>query len=182
MKVPKGFEIQGAEKDEYLLHIRKNVYGGCSAGRVWNKYLIEKLTSIGFVPSDIDDSVFYKGSAVYVLYTDDSILAGPDNKELDKIIAQMWSTGLELTEEGDIEDFLGVNIERKDDGSVHLTQPQLISQILEDLRLDGDNTTVKQTPVHHMVHSSDHLKQFASSYGHFESSIHIGLNFAPELT
>jgi hypothetical protein len=177
MKVPKGFEIQGAEKDEYLLHIRKNVYGGCSAGRVWNKYLIEKLTSIGFVPSDIDDSVFYKGNAVYVLYTDDSILAGPDNKELDKIIAQMRSTGLELTEEGDIEDFLGVNIERKDDGSVHLTQPQLISQILEDLRLDGDNTTVKQTPCASSLLLKRHSKS-ASFDGHFDYRSIIGkLNY-----
>ena len=27
MKIPRGFEIEGAAKDEYLLHIRPNIYG-----------------------------------------------------------------------------------------------------------------------------------------------------------
>ena len=59
----------------------------------------------------------------------------------------------------------GVNIERKDDGSVHLTQPQLISQILKDLRLDGDNTTVKQTPCASSLLLKRHSKS-ASFDGH----------------
>jgi hypothetical protein len=43
-----------------------------------------------------------------------------------------WTTTGEFPSiEGDIQDFLGVNIDRKDDGSIHLTQPHLIDQILE---------------------------------------------------
>ena len=147
------------------------------AGRVWNKHLVDRLTSIGFVPSKIDDSVFYKGNAVYILYTDDSILAGPDEQELADIIKEMQSTGLELTEEGDISDFLGVNIERQDDGTIHLTQPHLINQILKDLRLDGENVTVKQTP----CASSKLLKRHSTSDnfdGHFDYRSLIGkLNY-----
>jgi hypothetical protein len=48
----------------------------------------------------------------------------------------MQASGLQLTCEGTINDFLGVHMERKDDGSMHLTQPHLITQILQDLRLD----------------------------------------------
>ncbi len=59
------------------------------AGRVRNKHLIERLKKVGFVASQIDESLFYKGQSVYVLYTDDSILAGPDSKELDSIIEEM---------------------------------------------------------------------------------------------
>lgn len=177
MKIPRGFEIKGTEKDEYLLHIRKNIYGAVQAGRVWNKHLVDRLTSIGFVTSKIDDSVFYKGNAVYILYTDDSILAGPDEQELADIIKEMQSTGLELTEEGDISDFLGVNIERQDDGTIHLTQPHLINQILQDLRLDGDNVTTKQTP----CASSKLLKRHSTSDnfdGHFDYRSLIGkLNY-----
>jgi hypothetical protein len=47
-----------------------------------------------------------------VLYTDDSILAGPDSKELDSIIEEMKKAELDLTVEGDIADFLGVKIEK----------------------------------------------------------------------
>jgi len=52
---------------------------------------------------------------MYVLCTDDSILVGPDKDELKQVIADIKSAGLDVTEEGDIEDFLGVNIDRVDD-------------------------------------------------------------------
>jgi hypothetical protein len=83
---------------------------------------------------------------LYVLYTDDSILAGPDLKEIDRIIEEMKQAKLDITIEGDLQDFLGVNIERKEDGTIHLTQPHLIDQILEDLRLDKEHVKVKSTP------------------------------------
>ena len=57
----------------------------------------------------------------------------------------MKSVGLDITVEGDISDFLGVKIERKPDGTVHLNQPQLIDQILKLLRFDH-TTTPKSTP------------------------------------
>ena len=126
MKIPRGFEIEGAAKDEYLLHIICNIYGQVQAGQVWNKYLVGKLTDIGFKQSMVDKSVIFCGNVIYALYMDDSILAGPDNDELDKVICDMKSPGLELTEEGDLSDFLGVNIDRKADGIIHLTQLQLI--------------------------------------------------------
>ena len=72
------------------------------------------------------------------LHTDDSILAGPNEAEIDQIIKEMKQAELDTTVEGDIQDFLGVNIERKKDGSIHLTQPHLIDQTLKDLRLDRD--------------------------------------------
>ena len=146
MKIRRGFEIEGAAKNEYLLHIKRNIYGQVQAGRVWNKYLVGKLTDIGFKQSMVDESVIFRGNVIYALYTDDSILAGPDDDELDKVIRDMQSTGLELTEEGDLSDFLGVNIDRKADGTVHLTQPQLMDQILHDLQLEGENVSTKQTP------------------------------------
>ena len=83
---------------------------------------------------------------MYALYTDDSILAGPDKAEIDQIIKEMQKANLDITIEGDLQDFLGVNIERKPDGTIHLTQPHLIDQILKDLRLEDDNVTTKPIP------------------------------------
>ncbi len=88
----------------------------------------------------------HQGKAIYVLYTDDSILTGPDLKELDKIIDNMKKVGLDLTVEGDISDFLGVNIQCHHDGTVHLTQLHLINSILEELGLQADNAKAKSTP------------------------------------
>jgi hypothetical protein len=149
MKIPRGFHVPGASSDtDYVLKVEKNIYGQRQAGRVWNKHLVSILTSkgIGFKQSGVDECVFYKGKSIYVLYTDDSILAGPDEAELDTIIEDMRKAGLKLTVEGDITDFLGVQVDRKPDGTIHLTQPHLIDQILQDLRLDGPNVATKDTP------------------------------------
>ena len=66
--------------------------------------------------------------------------------ELDAIVSDMKQIGLKLPIEGGIDDFLGVNIERRDDGTFHLTQPHLIDTILKEMRLHSDNVSVKTTP------------------------------------
>ena len=144
MSIPKGFEVEGDE--EYVLKLQKNLFGQRQAGRVWNQHLVDRLIKVGFVVSEIDECLFYRGRSVFVLYTDDSILAGPDPKELDQIIQDMKDAELELTVEGGIEDFLGVQIERSEDGkSFNLTQPHLIDDILKELRLDEKNAAKKKT-------------------------------------
>ena len=144
MAIPKGFEVDAEE--EYVLKLKKNLFGQRQAGRVWNQHLVERLLRVGFTASKIDESLFFKGRNVFVLYTDDSILAGPDEAELEKIIQQMKEAELDLTVEGDIADFLGVQIERSEDGkSYNMTQPHLISAILQELRLDPGRTAIKRT-------------------------------------
>jgi hypothetical protein len=142
MEIPKGFEVEG----DYVLQLLKNLYGQKQAGRVWNKHLVSKLKSIGFKQSAIDECVFYKGQCIYVLYTDDSILAAPTDKDLDQVIQEMKDSGLDLTVEGDVSDFLGVKIDRQPNGEVHLTQPHLIDSILELLNLQEDKCKVKTIP------------------------------------
>jgi len=123
------------------------VYGQKQAGRVWNKYLENKLINeIGFTKSKIDECVYYKNNTIYILYTDDSILAGPDKAEIESIIGQIQKAGLVITKEGDIQDFLGINIQRKKNGTIELTQPHLIDQVLKDLKIYDTETKVKDTP------------------------------------
>ena len=87
MKVPKGFRITGKDPTNYVLKLNQNVYGQKQKGRVWNKFLQQKLIEqVGFKLSEIDECVYYKGKTLYVLYTDDSILAGPSKDEIESII------------------------------------------------------------------------------------------------
>lgn len=143
MRIPKGMEVEGGNSADYCFKLKKNTYGQKQAGRVWNQFLVKKLRECGFVQSKIDDCVFYNGKMIYVLYTDDSIIAGPDKSEINKVIEKMQKK-LELTVEGDLEDFLGVNIEKKD-GGYWLTQPQLINQILEALRFKQKDQPINQS-------------------------------------
>ena len=183
MAIPKGFTLHEGDPKDYALRIHKNIYGQKQAGRVWNRYLAKKLTKeVGFVQSNVDECLFYKGRVIYALYTDDSIIAGPDKAEVESTIESIRRAGLNLTIEGTLEDFLGVNIERKGDGSIHLTQPHLIDGILKDLRLDGNNVKTKGTPS-----ASSKLLSFHSASAKFDGSFHyrsvIGkLNFLEKST
>jgi hypothetical protein len=66
---------------------------------------------------------------------DDTILIDPSNNEIDKIIQQLKDIKFNVQDEGQIEDFLGVRISQHNNGTIEMSQPHLIQQILEDLNL-----------------------------------------------
>ena len=84
---------------------------------------------------------------IYVLYTNDSILEGPSEQRIQTTIKQMQENRLQLIIEGNLEDFLGVNIDRTSRRAIHLTQPHLIDSILQDLRLKRGESKCKDTPM-----------------------------------
>ena len=81
---------------------------------------------------------------MYTLYIDDSILGAPTHHELDVAITAIKDAKLRITLEGDLADFLGVKIERKNPNEIIFTQPHLVDDILNDLGLrhakDGKET------------------------------------------
>ncbi|KAI2507525.1 hypothetical protein MHU86_6913 [Fragilaria crotonensis] len=143
-----GFEVQDHDQ-ECVLKCKKDrtLFGQKQAGRVWNQHLVNnKLKEVGFILSEIDDCLFYKGKLVFVLYIDDSILAGPDLQELYDTVQEMDAVGLNFTVEGDIPDFLGVQIDRINDNTFNLSQqPHLINDVLKELHLDGPYVAIKKT-------------------------------------
>lgn len=143
MEIPPGFDIKGRKK-EFCLKLRKNIYGTKQGGRVWNRHLDKGLKKLGYVPSKTDPCLYYHGTATLMLYVDDGIFAGPSKTEIDGLI-----TGLKqefnITDEGDLKEYLGVLVEKQSDGTMKLSQPHLIAQVLSDLWFDN-KTNVKQTP------------------------------------
>ena len=116
----------------YVLRVDRNVYDQRQASRIWHKHLVNTLnTKLKFKQSAHDECVFYRGTTIYLLYTDDSMLAGPDEHEIELIINEIKASELDITVLGNLKDFLGVNISRTDDGRVHVSQPQLIKQIID---------------------------------------------------
>jgi Reverse transcriptase (RNA-dependent DNA polymerase) len=146
MEIPKGFTLDGVDNPaDWVLKMGRNIYGGKDSGRVWYLYLVKKLLKLGFRQSKHDDCIFYKGKMIYVLYTDDSILTGPDKNEIDETI-KLLASELDITHDDQLSDFLGVNIQHRDDGTIKLSQPKLIDQVINDLHLEQDHTTIKPTP------------------------------------
>jgi hypothetical protein len=142
MKLPPGFNIPGkamSEQDrkEYVLKLEKNLYGQKQAGRVWYLHLKKNLLKLGFTPSKHDECVFYYGTTIFIVYTDDTILLGPDKKEIDNLVKQL-AEKFNIEDQGELSDYLGIKIERKEDGTMMWTQPNLIHSVLRDLKLEGE--------------------------------------------
>ena len=73
---------------------------------------------------------------------DDALCLSPNSAECDKFIQDLRDANFKVTDEGDINDYLGVKVTKHTDGSFDITQPHLIQQILDDLGFT--ETTVKK--------------------------------------
>lgn len=143
MEIPQGFHMADhLSKKDFCLKLKKNLYGQKQAGRVWNQYLHKGLTKIGFKQSQVDECLYYRGSTMFLLYVDDGILIGPDMDDIKSVFTQLKKLKYDITDEGDLKDYLGVDIQRYKNGTVHLSQPKLIQQILSDLNFNESTKTV----------------------------------------
>ena len=85
--------------------------------RLWFEHLRRRgLRRQGFKQSKADECVFYKGNMIFVVYVDDGILIGPDKGEIDNIIMSL-KEDYDLTDEGNLNEYLGIKIEEQKDGS-----------------------------------------------------------------
>ncbi len=84
-----------------------------------------------------------------IVYTDDTILLGPDKKEIDAVFKKLDAT-FNIEDQGELGDYLGIKIIRKPDGIMEWSQPKLTESILKDLGLVDVKTknqpTTRNTP------------------------------------
>ena len=95
-----------------------------------------------------------------MVYTDDGIFCGPDEAEIAQCMTELGAR-FDITDEGDIDEYLGVKVTRMPDGTITLTQPHLIDSIIADLGFK-ENTKGKDTPapstasINRDLHGKDH--------------------------
>ena len=53
-------------------------------------------------------------------YVDDTILIDPNDKPIDNVIQELQRLNYDLTDEGDLEDYLRIRIERFKDGKLQM--------------------------------------------------------------
>ena len=160
MEIPKGFNVSGGNNN-HCLKILKNIYGQRQAGWIWYLHLKKGLQACGFTQSQVDECVFYNNTVIFMVYMDDATLLSPHSKSIDASLQALWAN-FNLTEEGDIADYLGLQVTRLTTGTLSLTQPQLIASILKDLNF-AKNTKAKNTPA-----ASTHLLQRDPEGEHFD--------------
>ena len=143
MKLPKGFKTIHGNAITHVLKVKKNLYGGKNAGKVWYEHWKGGLENIGFKKAEADGCVFYRKGVVFMFYVDDGLFFAKDQKDIDKAIEDLRNVKkskrkLTLEDQGDVNNYLGINFESLIDGKLKLSQPQIIDDILEELGINDN--------------------------------------------
>ena len=145
MHIPAGFYYENPQNNNYkVLKLKRNLYGLTVASRNWFLKLSKGLFDRGFKPSEIDPCLYIKDDIICLVYVDDTIFFAKDEKVIDVMITDLQKD-FDLTDEGDVEAFLGIKIEHHTNGDISMSQPGLIDSILNDVGLKHDSKT-KNTP------------------------------------
>jgi hypothetical protein len=105
---------------------------------LWFKHLKTQLESVGLEQCiDVDPCLFISDKVICLVYVDDTLFFSPDLKNIDDLLRRLEdSKQMQFNIEDEVAGFLGVNIDRSQDGTVKLSQKGLIDRIIEALHID----------------------------------------------
>jgi hypothetical protein len=91
----------------------------------------------GFRPLEIDPCLYLKANMILLTYVDDCIIFSPSMESIDRLVRSMHDgpENFKLTDEGDVNKFLGMKITKINSSSFELSQPFLIDRLLQFLGL-----------------------------------------------
>ena len=147
MRLPQGYKRNRITRKTHTLKLLRNIYGQKQAGHVWNKFMDLGMREIGLKPSKFDPFLYYQGSVVFLVYIDDCIVFGPNDQSIEQVVTDLHACSRQFTDDDQshVSDFLGIQVQKLEDGSILLTQPQLIDSIINDLHLQTSSNH-KKTP------------------------------------
>eukprot|EP00698_Gefionella_okellyi_P023873 TRINITY_DN8277_c0_g3_i1.p1 TRINITY_DN8277_c0_g3~~TRINITY_DN8277_c0_g3_i1.p1 ORF type:complete len:323 (-),score=75.21 TRINITY_DN8277_c0_g3_i1:280-1146(-) len=124
--------------------LKKSLYGLKQSPRKWNEKLHDVLVSLGFRQSVGDPAVYttQKAAMIVAVYVDDLTIVGSASDVT--AFKQKISTHFDMTDLGQINWLLGVNIVRKGN-TFYLSQAAYVNVILE--RMDMLNCRAVKTPL-----------------------------------
>ena len=138
LELPEGVNINEEQGNCYQL--LKAMNGLKQAARAWYKKLDECLTELGFKQSEADPSLYTsheRNSMMFVLvYVDDILFVGSDDNRISQTVQQL-SESFEIRVEDRVEKFLGILVDCRDNGDVHLHSSPAVQRILRQFNFEN---------------------------------------------
>ena len=127
------------------------MYGLRQAPLSWFAHLKEHLEQRGFVPSKVDQCLFinHDKKIFCLVYIDDVVRVAPDRQWIDKVLESLKDE-FEMTVEGDVTAFLGIQFKRLSGREIEMQQIGLIERVLKATGLQDcnpDKTPTSQKPL-----------------------------------
>ena len=120
-----------------LYRVRKYLYGLPDSGRAYYEAYSKHLLENGYKRSSSDPCLFIKIDPTIHLRTyawfhvDDTFVSSTHKEEL-KIFEEILKKKFQITANYNVSTHLGINITKNQDGSIKLTQPKLLNQLLTE--------------------------------------------------
>jgi hypothetical protein len=116
---PRGFKVDPGDGHEYVLKLKKALYGLRQAPRHFFNYLSEHLEKHGIRQSKCDPCLFIGKSVIVIVYVGDLLLYARDKRQIDDLIAKLKEDKIWIQKERSTEGFLGIDISStRSDGSL----------------------------------------------------------------
>jgi hypothetical protein len=122
--------------------VKKYLYGLADAGRAYYLAYSKLLTEKGYTKSLSDPCLFYRlvpeqGIRTMVwFHVDDTFVASTHKEELD-LYEQSVKSQFRITADYEVTKHLGITMTKLADGSIKLTQPKLLADIINEFPTDG---------------------------------------------
>jgi hypothetical protein len=100
---------------------------------------MKALTSEGLTASEHDSCLLFRKDLIVISFVDDLGIQAPNKSIVDQFITALESKGFELTREGTFSEYLGIQYEHLDDGSINMTQTGLIDKVISTAGMDDCN-------------------------------------------
>lgn len=131
MEQPKGFVSK--QFPQHVCRLKKALYGLKQAPRAWYGKVAQYFIFCGFKVANSDSSLFVKLESkmhlLVLLYVDDMIITGDNEAEISKLRNNL-STRFEMKNLGEIGCFLGIEVEKSDQG-YFVSQKRYAKSLLE---------------------------------------------------
>ena len=136
-----------------LADVTKALYGLPEAGLCWYRHIAGVLTNAGYLATEADVCIFHKsdkkgGRCIIALHVDDLLVASTASsltQDLERILNQNY--GKVKTQSGSHVTYLGMLIATNPDGSIGLSMPAYIDELL---RLHSDRSKANTPATKHL--------------------------------
>ena len=161
MYLPEKFQVQDGKmvllddaphptRQKQIVKLIQNIYGLANASYTWHQHLKKILVQEGFSTSQVDPCLFYRSTLMFILYVDDAICLTPKKKKADLSIDKLQVKRFILTDKGPLSVYMRLQVKALGDGSIEISQPGFILQIIESVRLKDQ--CMHNTPANEKLH------------------------------
>ena len=146
---PEGYDDPRYPRGDYVFKLKKAMYGLKNAGRAWSLHLMNALKNLEFKQNSKDDCLWTlrTGNSYihYLFHVDDIMVVSNDDKLRDEIFEKL-KTVMDIRSEGPMIAFLGMRINRTDDGSYSIDQEKYIEKIAARFGVTSNSHKKRKTP------------------------------------